>query len=426
MTFPNLKHAACAIAWAAAACAPGYAQTARTPVAPAPIAPSPAPAAANLPSVANTLGLSGVEAKPGNILSITVPNTTMAHDPNLAVHVSGTGKSCQYHLVIINTVTNKESYFPQTSKFPALVHANLPLDQFPHGSYKVAAMAWGTDKTSGMACLGGGEYTAFKIERQKVTLGADWPKITDVAIKPGKSAAANTYRTDETLAYSVLGSVDNQAPQNADKRCGWTALLEGNGQSAQLGNGTFFNMPMSASLAAFKPGTYTLTAKTTPGDDSLAKMSCLGFAKKSITLVAAPGQIKGLKLEARGIHGKGTDIENALNSTAADLLFPPAFIVNAFTADHGVLKITPTIDGPKCFYKVSIRANGGALPTIGSSVHLPGAAEKPTVKVWSQDVVNVDVTIEAGDLEKALGACEGSITKSIQVQDDPKLPLAVK
>ena len=403
---------------AAAACTPGFAQTIGMG------APN-APANATLPAAGGMPGLSGIDAKPGNISSILVPTTTLVNNPQLAVHVMGNGKTCQYHLVVINTDSSKEYYFPQTSKLPALVHANLPLDQFAHGNYKVAAMAWGADKASGMACQGGGVYTAFKIERQKITAPADSPKITDVTLKPGKSTAANTYRPDESLAYSVQGSVDNQAPQNADKRCGWTALLEGNGQTVQLGNGTFFNMPMTASLAAFKPGTYTLTAKTTPGDDSLAKLPCLGVVSKQITIVPVPGQIKGLKLEARGIHGDGKAFAQAIDNGVIDFFSPFTSLINAFVADNGVLKITPIIDGPKCFYRVTQVVNGGQAPFAGPRTHTPGASDKLPTQVYSADTTNVQVTIEAGDLEKTLGACEGSVTKSITVHDDPKLPPVV-
>jgi hypothetical protein len=38
----------------------------------------------------------------------------------------------------------------------------------------------------------------------------------------------------------------------------------------------------------------------------------------------------------------------------------------------------------------------------------------------------VQVTIEAGDLEKQFGACEGSVTKTITVHDNPKQPPVVK
>ncbi len=406
-------------ALAASACMPVFSQTTGLG------APS-GPANAVLTTGNNMPGMSGIEAKPGNILSIMVPTTTLVSDPQLAVHVAGNGKTCQYHLVVINTDSNKEYYFPQTSKFPALVHANLPLDQFAHGNYKVAAMAFGNDKTSGMPCQGGGVYTEFKIARPKITAPADYPKITDVTLKPGKSTAVNTYRPDESLAYSVLGSVDNQAPQNADKRCGWTALLEGNGQSIQLGNGTFFNMPMTASLAAFKPGTYTLTAKTTAGDDNLAKMSCLGIAHKQITIVPVPGQIKGLKLEARGMHGDGKAFAQAIDNGVLDIFSPFTNLVNAFVADHGLLKITPIIDGPKCVYRITELVNGGQQPFLGPRIHAPGVSDKQPVQLFSADFTNVQVTIEATDAEKQLGGCEGSITKSIVVHDNPKLPPVVK
>ena len=419
MKKPTFKASLLVATLAAAACAPGFAQTTG-------LGARAAPATAVLPTAGNMPAMSGIEAKPGNILSIMVPTTTLVSEPQLAVHVIGTGKTCQYHLVVINTDSSKEYYFPQTSKFPALVHANLPLDQFAHGNYKVAAMAWGADQASGMACQGGGAYTTFKIERQKIMAPADYPKITDVTLKPGKSTSATTYRPDESLAYSVLGSVDNQAPQNADKRCGWTALLEGNGQSAQLGNGTFFNMPMTASLAAFKPGTYTLTAKTTAGDDSLAKMSCLGTASKQITIVPVPGQIKGLKLEAKGIHGDGKAFAQAIDNGVIDFLSPFTSLVNAFVADNGVLKITPNIEGPKCFYRVTQLVNGGQVPFTGPRVHQPGASDKLPAQIYPGDSTNIQVTIEAGDLEKTMGACEGTITKTITVQDDPKLPAVVR
>ncbi|MCY7389874.1 MAG: hypothetical protein LH481_17765 [Burkholderiales bacterium] len=406
----------------------GFANAAGTP-APAPLpVPTPrtaapaGPATATLPTAGNTPVVSGVEAKPGNIISIIVPTITLVDDPKLAVQIIGSGKLCQYHLVVINTDTNKESYFPQTSKFPVLVHANLPLDQYAHGNYKVAAMAYGTDKSSGQACLGGGEYTTFKISRKKVTISGDFPKITDVTIKPGKSTAANTYRADESLTYSVLGSVDNLDPKNADKRCGWSLLLtDANGQVTQLGNGTFFAMQNTASLAAFKPGSYTLTAKTTVGDDNLAKMSCLGVATKNITIAAIPGQIKGLKLEARGFHGDGSAFAKALDNGVIDFLSPFTSLINAFVADNGILRITPVIDGPQCAFRVTRTINGGAKTNSIPQIHKPGVSDKQPAQIYSADETNVQITIDAGETEKLLGACEGSITKTITVRDNPKL-----
>ena len=387
------------------------------------VAPPSGPAAATLPTAGSAPVVSGVDAKPGNILSIMVPTATLVDDPKLAVQILGSGKLCQYHLVVINTDTNKESYFPQTSKLPTLVHANLPLDQYAHGNYKVAAMAYGTDKSSGQACLGGGEYTPFKIVRPKIMVNADFPKITDVTIKPGKSTAANTYRADESLNYSVLGSVDNLDPKNADKRCGWSLLLtDANGQVTQLGNGTFFAMQNSASLAAFKPGSYMLTARTTAADDNLAKMSCLGVASKNITIAAIPGQIKGLKLEARGFHGDGSAFAKAIDSGVIDFLSPFTSLINAFVADNGILKITPVIDGPQCAFRVTSVINGGAKSNSFPQIHKPGASDKQPAQVYSADETNVQITVDAGETEKILGACEGSITKTITVRDNPKLP----
>lgn len=204
------------------------------------------------------------------------------------------------------------------------------------------------------------------------------------------------------------------------------ALLEGNGQSVQLGNSTFFYMTMTASLAAFNPPTYPLTAKNTAGDDSLAKQPCLGQASKTITIVPVPGQIKGPRLEAREIHGDGSAFVKALDNGVIDFFSPITSLVNAFVRDNGVLMITLIIEGPQCYYRVTQRVNGGQAPFTGPQTHTPGTSDKMPAQVYSAESTNVQVTVEAGDIENATGAaCEGSVTKTITVHDDPKLPPVV-
>ena len=207
-----------------------------------------------------------------------MPTTTLSDNQNLAVHVMGTGKVCRFHLIVSNTDTNMESQFPQTAKLPVLLHATLSANLFPQGNYRVSALAWDSDKTSGIACLGGGAYKEFKIAPQKVTLAADTPKITDLTIKAGKSPIAKAYRSDETIVFMVLGNADNVDPKNTGKKCGWTLLLsDDKGASIKLKTGATFNSPQTSEvLTAFKPGNYTLTVKTTSNDDGLAPQSCLG------------------------------------------------------------------------------------------------------------------------------------------------------
>ncbi len=375
------------------------------------------------------LVVSGAEPKTGHITSIIVPTTSLFADQELVVHVMGSGKICRFHLVIINADTNKESYFPQADKIPVLLHANLNLSQFPYGNYKVAAMAWGTDKTSGMACQGGSDYQEFKIVRAKITLALDTPKITDMNIKPGKSSLANTYRTDEAITYSILGNVNNVDASNASKKCGWTFLLaDSNGQSTKLGTGaTFTTEQTSATLTAFKPGSYTLKAKTTADDDSLAPQSCLGLASRKITIEAAPGQIKDVKLEAWGVLGNGSDLAQSLGDGGFDFVFPPAALANALTPENGVLKITPMIDGANCYYRVTRVINDTNTNISYLNLHKAGALDKLPIQIYSPDQTTVQITINAGDTEKAQGkACDGSVTKTISVQDDPKLPKITK
>jgi hypothetical protein len=356
------------------------------------------------------------ETTPGKILSIIVPITSFTGDQDLPIHVMGSGKVCRFHLVVINTDTNKESYFPHTEKFPVLTHTQLPLAQFPHGSYKVAAMAWDSDKTSGMACQGGGEYTAFSIVRPKIVMPTDWPKITELALAAGKSTAANTYRPDESLNYTVVGS--------NNKQCGWTLqATDGNGQTTNLGIGKSFTSA-SVSLSAFKEGSYTLTAKTTPADDNQGVTSCLGTAAKKITIVATPGKINDVKLYAFGLHGHGTGIDKWLDDGNTAAYFPFAPLFNIAIPDNGFLKITPVITGPTCAYSMTAQSSNGGKFELPFLAHILNVADKLPALKYTADKTLVTVTIKGAGAPQL--ACEGSASKFIWVQDDPKLPPETK
>ena len=352
------------------------------------------------------------ETTPGKILSIIVPITSFTGDQDLPIHVMGSGKVCRFHLVVINTDTNKESYFPHTEKFPVLTHTQLPLAQFPHGSYKVAAMAWDSDKTSGMACQGGGAYTAFTIARPKITMPTDWPKITDLTLATGKSAAANTYRPDESLSYTVVGT--------GNQPCGWTVqATDGNGQTTNISTGKSFTSA-TVSLSTFKVGTYTITAKTTAADDNQGVTSCLGTASKKIIVVATPGKITDVKLTSFGLHGEGTGIDKWLDDGNTAAYFPFAPIFNIAIPDNGFLKITPVISGPSCVYSMTAQSSNGGKFELPLLVHTLNAADKLPALKYTADKTLVTVTIKGAGIPQS--ACEGSASKFIWVTDDPKLP----
>ena len=352
------------------------------------------------------------EAATGNILSIIVPTTSFTGDQDLTVHVMGGGKVCRFHLVVINTDTNKESYFPHTEKFPALTHTQLPLAQFPHGNYKVAAMAWDSDKTSGMACKGGGAYTAFTIARPKIAVLTHWPKITDLTLAAGKSAAANTYRPDESLNYTVVGT--------GNQPCGWTVqATEGDGQTTNSGTGKSFTSA-TVSLSTFKVGTYTITAKTTAADDNQGVTSCLGSASKKITVVATPGKITDVKLHSFGLHGNGAGIDKWLDDGNTAAYFPLAPIYNFAIPDTGFLKITPVISGPSCTYSMTAQSSNGGKFELPFLAHTANQADKIPALKYTADKTLVTVTIKGAGIPQF--ACEGSASKFIWVKDDPKLP----
>ena len=74
-----------------------------------------------------------------------------------------------------------------------------------------------------------------------------------------------------------------------------------------------------------------------------------------------------------------------------------------------------------------MHGNGSQKVDTPLQMHQAGGPDKLPVEIYSKDETTVQVTIHAGDLEKAtpLG-CEGSVTKTIVVHDDPKLPKVVK
>ena len=374
--------------------------------------------------------VSGAE-KPGNISSIIVPQTSTYLNQNFPVHVMGGGKTCRYHLVFINLDNNQQHYFSQTSKLPALVHVNLAADQFSHGRYKVAAMVWDSDKTSGTGCQGGdgAAYAEFKIERQKITLSPDTPTITGLIIKPGKSPLTDTFYANENIGFSVNGNVSNQA--DVSKKCGWTLLItDSNGTSTDMLVGSTFESPqITTGPLALKPGQYTLTVKTTPTNISVAPMPCLGKSTKPITIAAVPmppGKITDVALETWGVHGNSDVYQGVVGTVAAVNLDPlaaaAAAIGSAATPDHGVLRITPKIDGASCGYEVLQMVNDTTKSSM-AAMHQKGYADKLADRTFKDDQTTVQITIQGGT---GTGACTGSITKTISVHDDPKLPKVSK
>ncbi|MCY7389875.1 MAG: hypothetical protein LH481_17770 [Burkholderiales bacterium] len=341
------------------------------------------------------------QAATSRITNMTIANDNVVDGQKLDITISGDGKACNYYLTIINTDTQQEWPLPKISAFPAQDRISMELanPNYPHGNYKFTAKARPNDTRPGESCQGGGNYIAFKKTRAVIKVAADTPKIVDVLIEPGKKmGGTDRFRSDETIRFNVVGSVENTSANDVTNRCGWTAqLVDKNGIAKDIGKDSRFGVWQSSmSLAGVGTGDYTLTIKTTAADDALAKQPCLGKATKKVAVFGAPGVIKGVDLESMG---------NTI-----------------LTSDTGVLFITPRITGPQCMYTVTRKINGkNTMPTL--QVHMPDGdfkerGGKMLGENFPDDETLVEITIQGMNTNYFEGgSCEGSATKSITVYD---------
>jgi hypothetical protein len=326
------------------------------------------------------------------INSISLGSNKIVDGQMLDVSVAGEGKACNYYLTVTNTDNNDEWPLPKTSAFPATDKYALNLNdaQYPHGAYKITAKARSNDVRPGIACLGSATSTPFTKARLKMTV--DLPQIVGVLLEPGqKMGGTDRYRTDETIKFNVVGSVENTDPKDEAKRCGWTIELVDSNQVAKVigTNSQFGVWQNSAPLTGLAQGAYTLTVKTTGADDGKAKQPCLGKASKKVDVFAVPGMIKDVKVMT-------------YNST----FNPPA--------RQGRTVITPVIAGETCIYKVT-RFVAGAGNVVTMHTHTKGQSDEIQQQdQYPNDKTTVDITVAGTGTP---GSCEGSAHKTVIVYD---------
>lgn len=322
----------------------------------------------------------------------------------LGITIAGEGKACNYYLTLTNTDTNQEWPLPKISVFPAPdnISIDMPYTNYPHGNYKFTAKARPGDVRPGQPCQGGGNYIAFKRTRTAIKISGDAPKIVDVLTEPGKKmGGTDRYRTDELIKFNVVGTVENSEEKDKANRRGWTAqLVDKGGVAKTIGTGYRFSVWQSSMpLAGVGMGEYTLTVKTTGADDGLAKQPCFGKVTKKVEVFGAPGSIKGF-----GVHSYG---ERGL-----DLNFN----------QYARVTIYPKIDGSMCMYKVTKKINHGKSISVSYHVHKPGVADELPWEKYPDDETFLDITLEGMGIPAGGGVCEGMVSKSLTVYDDPAKP----
>ena len=338
--------------------------------------------------------LNGIAVMVGGL---AVDNAKIVDGQMLDVGVTGLGGVCNYFLTITNMDTNQDWPMPKTSKFPSEDHysINMGSAEYGHGNFRVKAGPKANDPRPGIQCAG--EFrTFFTKSRLKVMAPADTPRLVEVLLQAGKKmGGVNRYRADEQLGFNVVGSVENSAPQDTAKRCGWTArLVDKNGASTNLATGSTFGHWQNASLTNFATGTYTLIVSTTSADDALAGSPCLGKLTKTVDIFGVPGMIQGLKLESKGVEDVGSQ--------------------------RAILWMSPQVVGPQCMYSITRRFKGNTNTT--QHVHLPEGdfkdfAGQMVGEEYLDDETIVHVSIQGAGVAGI--ACEGSVTKTIKVFDQP-------
>lgn len=334
------------------------------------------------------------------ITGITLDSNNVQIGQPLGLTVSGEVGACNYYLTIVNTDNNEEWPLPKISAFPAPQHMLIEMNspQYSYGNYKVSAKARSNDVRPGPSCQGGGNFVAFNKPRPVLHAAADAPQIVDVLIEQGKKiSGANRYRSDEAIKFNVVGSVENSAPGDDAKRCGWTLqLVAKNGTATTIGANSRFGVWQSSKpLAKLEMGSYTLTARTTGEDDALAKQPCLGKATKNVEIFGVPGVIKGLGLQ--------------VSNNAADI------------KEVGTVDMSPQIVGPTCSYKVTRIINKGKAVNVTTHMHVEGVADKLPRDFYPDDQTELTLIVSGtGQNYWQGGSCEGSAQKILTVYDDKK------
>lgn len=258
------------------------------------------------------------------------------------------------------------------------------------------------------------------------------PTIKALDLSIGKTGQAKLYRTDESIVFAVEGNIVNF--DNPAKRCGWTLQMTNldGGAPVAIGTGNqFFPNNFSKVLSSFKPGNYKLNVVSTTADDGLAPVGCAGHATEYVKLEPAIAMIKDVRLKEFGYHfnmasdtGHGSPGGESLGGHCenCDSIFSPAHNIAG-------LRITPVFaDGKACQFMVIQEVNGTPVSNYPVK-YTPGAVfagdKEPWLNIYHNSKISVKVTI-IGMPIPGLSACDGSVTKTIEVSDDDTLPAVTK
>ncbi len=370
----------------------------------------------------------------GKITSITTPSPSVVSETTEGVEVpftiNGEGKACTLQVYPHNQQDPK-ILDVSVASFPTTVKI-----KFPHKADDYKMLAWG----HGAVACGGTAEVNLKT-RIKLSIGISKPKtptITGLYVKSQTSLKEGAAHIDEAITFSVGGNLINIS--DPALQCGWSLFLvdsQGKGKLLTTGNtfDTLQTLPAGA-LSAFPLGDYTLHAKSTAADDMKANQSCIGEANKKFKLFQDPGAIKDVKLKAFAYHYNavsehghtspgGEDMGGRFCENCTSIFSPPH--------DKGFLRIVPVFaSGATCSYTVTQAFKGQQTKhlvvyntaTPSETISGVDSFAQPRLNVYPDNETIVVVTLTGAPGPG--GPCSGSVTKTITVRDDPKLPAVNK
>ena len=365
----------------------------------------------------------------GKITSLTTPlPSVIAEYPDGIVvpfTIHGKGAACTLQVYPHNQQDPKP-VMVDVKQFPTTV-----MIKFPHKLDEYKMLAWGTGVN---ACNGTAEVnikTTIKISFSKT------PTITGLFVAPFVSHKADSWRQDEAVDFYVEGNLKNaDAPA---LQCGWTLfMVNSNGQGKIVTTGGKFNTGQvipAAFFAAYEPGKYTLRVKGSSADDAQADHDCQSEASQKFELLRATATIKDVQLKAFAHHFNAASSDGYSSPGSDGGIYFKDFCNNCnsvFSPAHdiGLLRIIPVFaNGQTCSYSIIQKYNGKQTSIL--MVYTPNdpmngmnANKPPRLNPYSDNETTVQVTLIGA--QGPGGSCEGSVTKTITVHDDPTLPAVTK
>jgi hypothetical protein len=364
-------------------------------------------------------------------LTTTYPKMMMAANGlDVPFTADGLGGNCSM-LVTAKSASGTKEIKMQVTTFPTTF--NIHFDN-ANADYVIHASGGAATPTM-LGCAGDVEKKFSTYVKPPVA-----PYITGMGMFSLSSLKEDAARQDEAIEFYVKGNINNE--NDPSQQCGWTLfLVNSNGQGKPITTGKVFSGSQTIAagkLAGFEPGNYTLHVKSSSLDDGLASVSCGSSADQKFTLLKAVGTIKDVQLKSFGQHFNAGK-EHGPNSPGGEPMEGPDFCNNCtsiFSPAHdiGGLRIKPVfIGGQECSYAVIQKFNGKQTThfvkyTPGNAMAGIGAQAVPGLNVYSDDQTTVEVTLAGviNPYQPNLTPCQGSVTKTIVVHDNPSMPAWTK